>query len=105
MRPLSERMYRAAFAVVFVAGGAVVGYGVHAIVAPTPPACHDMADYAIEAFQLWADTTGAVRERGDANDPEAYAVLDAEVNHLTASLTALAPKYDVAEIECLGGAR
>ena len=36
MRRPSERLYRAAFAVVFVAGGAVVGAGIQAIVTPDP---------------------------------------------------------------------
>lgn len=58
MRPLSERVERTAFAVVFIVGGAVVGIGVQSIVTPepkpeirtivrdTPPACVDAIDAA-----------------------------------------------------------
>lgn len=71
----------------------------------TPSACHDMADTAMEAFQLWADLADATRERGDALDAEARAVGDGEVNHLLASLDAVAPEYDDAATDCLGAGR
>lgn len=102
MRGPSERVYRAVFAVVFVLLGAVVGHGVTVMMMPTPPACEDMAEHALDAFRLWSKATGAVRERGDATDPDAYAVLDGKVNHLMASLEAIAPKYDRAAADCVG---
>lgn len=68
----------------------------------TPSACHEMADTAMDAFQLWADLADATRERGDALDAEARAVGDGEVNHLLASLDVIAPKYDAEVVACLG---
>lgn len=102
MRRPSERVYRAAFAVAFTAGGFVVGFGAYTISAPTPPACEDMAEYAMDAFKLWGALTDATRERGDAPDVEARAVGAAEVNHLLAALEAIAPKYDAASAGCVG---
>jgi hypothetical protein len=61
-----------------------------------------MSSHAMEAFRLWKDTTTAVRERGDANDLEAFAVLNGKVNHLTASLEVVAPRYDDAAADCVG---
>lgn len=98
----SKRLERAVFAVVFSAGGFVVGFGAYTISAPTPPACEDMAEYAMEAFKLWGALTDATRERGDAPDVEARAVGAAEVDHLLASLEAIAPKYDDAAADCVG---
>lgn len=71
----------------------------------TPSACHSMATKADETFDVWTDLTGAVKDRGDALDKETYAIHDAEVNHLLASLDVVAAKYKAAESRCLGADR
>ncbi|MFD2792548.1 hypothetical protein ACFS27_03205 [Promicromonospora vindobonensis] len=88
----------AALVVGLVSGAASAGEPV----TRTPVACNAMAAYAVEAFQLWADLASATRERGDALGADAYAVHDGDVNHLMASLEAVAPKYDRAVADCVG---
>lgn len=68
----------------------------------TPTDCHDMAEYAMDAFKIWGSLVDATRERGDAPDVEARAVATADVNHILASLEAIAPKYDAAAADCVG---
>jgi len=96
------RLYRAVFAAVFIAGGAAVGYGVSEIVTPAPSECAAMATTADEIFGLWDDLAIAVNDRGDALDKETYAIHDAEVRHLDASLDAVEVEYIDAKYACLG---
>lgn len=93
-------------ATIAATAGLVVGLASGALAAGepetrTPGVCHVMAEQATEIFAIWTDLTGAVRQRGDALDPETYAIHDAEVNHLLASLEALGPQYNAAEARCL----
>lgn len=74
-------------------------------VVQAPQACHEMADTATEIFELHTELVVAVKDRGDALDKDSYRVKDGQVNHLLASLEAIAPTYNEAEAACLGGVR
>ncbi|MCP2265539.1 hypothetical protein APR03_002895 [Promicromonospora thailandica] len=69
----------------------------------TPQICQTAFNLNDQAFVIMKDLNEAVRLRGDALDKDTYAIHDAEVNHLLASLNALAPDADAAEADCRAG--
>lgn len=130
LSPPSERMYRTAFAIAFIAGGAVVGIGVQAIATPdpkpiirtivldVPPACADAIDAARDErahTETEQQHAGLADERATeladvalSLDPEAIEdaalALDAEkrlVQQAQLDRAAAANAFDTAAGDCL----
>jgi len=92
-----------AVAVALVLGAVSGAFAAADPVVRTPQVCEAALDYHDEALVIMTDLNEAVRQRGDANDPESYAIYDGKVNHLIASFEDVAPEADIAEADCRAG--
>lgn len=99
----SERVYRAAFAVVFVLLGGVAGFGITTVVAPAPGECTVMAhtaDKQLVAYENLATSTRLAVSRGRSE----YDQHEADIATAYEELGDLGPVYREAKAACLGGA-
>jgi hypothetical protein len=100
----SERVYRAAFAVVFVLLGGVAGFGITTIVAPAPRECTVMANTADRAFVAYENLATSTRLAVSRGRSE-YDQHEADIAAAYEELGDLGPVYREAKAECLGAVR
>lgn len=101
MRRPSERVYRAALAVVLVLGGGVVGYGVSEIGTSQCAVGFNLADGLFKDYENVSYSVVLMSTRGQSE----YEGHEADANRLWDDIDAARAEYRNAKASCLGAER